>query len=323
MMKKVRVASVQFNHAPGDKQYNLSRIRHFCEIAAGEKVKLISFPEMCITGYWHVRKLSRNQIHELAENVEDGPSILALKELSKELEMVIGAGLIENSNDNKLFNTYAVVMPDGRIESHRKLNCFISKHMDSGDSYTVFESPLGFKVGVLTCWDNNLIENVRIIALKGADILLAPHQTGGCKSPSPHAMGPIDPELWIRRREEPARIEAEFRGPKGREWLMRWLPSRAHDNGLFIVFSNGVGIDDDEVRTGNAMIIDCYGRILNETWKAEDAIVITDIDLSLLEMCTGRRWIRGRRPELYNTLVEKTGNELDPRAVKFSEQPTE
>ena len=32
----------------------------------------------------------------------------------------------------------------------------------------------------------------------------------------------------------PEAIEAEFRGPKGREWLMRWLPSRAHDNGLFI-----------------------------------------------------------------------------------------
>jgi len=321
-MKKVRVASVQFNHAPGDKQFNLSRIQHFCEIAAGEDVKLISFPEMCITGYWHVRKLSRSQIHELAENVEDGSSIFVLKGLSKELGMVIGAGLIEISNDRKLFNTYIVVMPDGRIVSHRKLHCFISKHMDSGDRYTVFETLLGFKVGILICWDNNLIENVRITALKGADILLAPHQTGGCKSRSPYAMGPIDPELWKRRREEPTRIEAEFRGPKGREWLLRWLPARAHDNGLFIIFSNGVGIDDDEVRTGNAMIIDCYGRIQNETWKAEDAIVIADIDLSLLEMCTGRRWIRGRRPELYKTLVEKMGNELDPRTARFSKQPT-
>ena len=55
---------------------------------------------------------------------------------------------------------------------------------------------------------------------------------------------------------------------------MRWLPSRAHDNGLFLIFSNGVGADDDEVRTGNAMILDPYGRILAEsrrsatTWSA-------------------------------------------------------
>ncbi len=32
---------------------------------------------------------------------------------------------------------------------------------------------------------------------------------------------------------------------------MRWLPSRAHDNGVFYLFSNGVGLDDDEIRTGN------------------------------------------------------------------------
>jgi len=42
-----------------------------------------------------------------------------------------------------------------------------------------------------------------------------------------------------------------------------------------------VGPDDDEVRTGNAMIIDCYGRIINETWKAQDEMVIGELDMSL------------------------------------------
>ena len=99
---------------------------------------------------------------------------------------------------------------------------------------------------------------------------------------------------------------------------MRWLPSRAHDNGMFIVFSNGIGFDDGEVRTGNAMVIDCYGWIINETWQAKDDIVFAELDLGLLEMCTGRRWIRGRRPDLYKLLIEKSGKELDPRAVRFS-----
>jgi predicted amidohydrolase len=43
---------------------------------------------------------------------------------------------------------------------------------------------------------------------------------------------------------------------------MRWLPSRAHDNGMFLIFSNGIGPDDDEIRTGNAMILDPYGEII-------------------------------------------------------------
>ncbi len=99
---------------------------------------------------------------------------------------------------------------------------------------------------------------------------------------------------------------------------MRWLPARAHDNGLFVIFSNGVGRDDDEIRTGNAMIIDPYGRILTETWAAADVAVTADLDLSLLPMSTGRRWIAGRRPELYGVLTKRTGQERDARTARFS-----
>lgn len=319
----IRVASVQFNHKPGYKKYNLERIHHFSSIAQHNGVQIIVFPEMCITGYWHVRKLKKQEIEDLAERIPDGPSVQAIKNLSIQNNMIIGSGLIEKTDDGKLFNSYIVCMPDGSIKCHRKLHCFISKYMSSGDQFTVFETSLGCKLGILICWDNNLIENVRITALKGADILLAPHQTGGCKSRSPHAMGLIDPQLWINRKEYQQKIEEEFKGPKGRGWLMRWLPSRAHDNGMFIIFSNGVGVDDDEVRTGNAMIIDPYGRILNETTKVDDDIVISDIDLDLLKMCTGRRWIRGRRPELYGILTKSTGKELDPRAARFSTKDPE
>jgi hypothetical protein len=72
------------------------------------------------------------------------------------------------------------------------------------------------------------------------------------------------------------------------------------------------------VRTGNAMILDPYGRILAETWKARDELVTADLDLDLLPLATGRRWIRGRRPELYGILTERLGHELDPRAARFS-----
>ncbi len=98
---------------------------------------------------------------------------------------------------------------------------------------------------------------------------------------------------------------------------MRFLPARAHDNGIFLVFSNGVGIDDDEIRTGNAMIIDPYGRILAETNRADDDMVIADLDASLRVENTGKRWIRTRRPELYGLLATRTGMEQDTRTVRF------
>ena len=321
-MRKIKAAAVQFNHAPGDKTYNHERIRSFVEDASAQKVDLIVFPELCLTGYWHVRTLHREQIEALAEPVPSGISSQALLALARANDMTIGAGLIEISDDGQLWNTYVVAMPDGRVAAHRKIHCFISEHMSSGDQYTVFDTPQGVRVGVLTCYDNNIGENVRITALRGAEVLLAPHQTGGCDSPSPRCMGRIDPLLWENRDKNPDAIEAEFRGPKGREWLMHWLPARAHDNGLFLVFSNGVGVDDDEVRTGNAMILDPYGDILVETSKAQDAMVVADLNPDLRDMCTGQRWIRTRRPSLYGPLTELTGREQDTRTTRFARRET-
>jgi len=315
-VKTLRAAAVQFQHAPGDKPSNLNTIAAMVEQAAERRVELIVFPECCISGYWHLRKLSREELVELAEPVPEGPSTVALLELARTHGMTIGAGLVERDGGT-LYNTYVVAMPDGRHRRHRKIHCFISEHLASGSEYTVFDTPHGWRMGVLTCYDNNLVENARATALAGAEILLAPHQTGGCRSGSPAAMGPIDPALWHHRHDDPAAIEQEFRGPKGRGWLMRWLPSRAHDNGMFLIFSNGVGLDDDEVRTGNAMILDPYGRILAETSQPADAVVIADLDASLRDRATGVRWIQARRPELYGPLVTPTGKERDTRTVRF------
>lgn len=316
-MKKIRAAAVQFEHAPGDKSANLATIAAFAEQARAQGVDLLVFPECCISGYWHLRKLNLAQLEQLAEPVFEGPASQFLGQLSRRTGMTIGAGLIEKAPDGKLYNAYVVAMPDGRFARHRKLHAFIHPGVSSGCKYTVFDDPHGFRAGVLICYDNNLCENVRITALMGAEVLLAPHQTGGCNTGSPKAMGVIDRRLWDQRQLHPQAIERELLGEKGREWLMRWLPARAHDNGLFLVFANGVGPDDDEVRTGNAMILDPYGAVLAETCRAGDDMVTAELDPSLRERCTGVRWIRTRRPELYAPLVEPTGREEDTRAVRF------
>jgi len=317
MKRSVRVAAVQFEHVAGDKGVNLDKIRHFVYRAAQAGVEIIAFPECCITGYWFLRHLSHDDLTELAEPVFDGPSSQNLVSLAKEHTMTIGAGLVELAEDGRLYNTYVVAMPNGDCRRHRKLHAFVSEFISSGSEFTVFDTPHACRMGVLTCYDNNIGENVRITALEGAEILLAPHQTGGCKSPDPHTMGLVDRALWEDRHSNPRAIEEELRGPKGRDWLMRWLPTRAHDNGVYLVFSNGVGLDDDEIRTGNAMIIDPYGRILVETWHAGDDMVVADLDPGLLDVSTGRRWIRTRRPELYSPLTVPTGVERDTREVRF------
>jgi len=175
-VRDIRVATVQFQHAPGDKPYNLGRVRHFVMEAARASVEIIAFPEMCLTGYWHVRKLSRAAFEALAEPV-DGPCTQELLRLSRDHGMSIGAGLLERAP-------------------------------------------------------------ARATALLGAELLLAPHQTGGCNSVSPRGMKPM---------------------------------------------------------------------------------VVADLDASLLPTSSGRRWLRARRPDLYESLTRPTGQEQETRRVRFGE----
>jgi predicted amidohydrolase len=317
--RRLRVAAVQFESTPGNKDANWQIVERFTAQAAAQGVRLIVFPECCLTGYWFIRNLSVAQLAALAEPIPDGPSTRRLLALARRHNVTVGAGLVEAAGDGVFHNSYVVALPDGTAHCHRKLHAFEHAAIRSGTDYTVFDLPGGWRAGVLICYDCNLVENVRLTALRGADLLLAPHQTGAVRSRNPHLMGLIDRRLWENRHTDPAAIEREFRGDKGRGWLMRWLPSRAHDNGLFLLFSNGVGVDDDEIRTGNAMILDPYGRILAETWQAGDALVVTDLDPGLLADATGRMWLRARRPELYGPLAVPTGRECDTRKLKFEE----
>ncbi len=319
-MQPLRIASVQFEHAAGDKAANLAKVVAFAERAKQQDVELIVFPECCISGYWHLRKQSRDEIAAIAEPVPDGPSSQVLLGLAKQHDMMVGAGLVELGDDGELYNTFVVAMPDGSHHRHRKIHCFVSEHMASGNEFTLFDTPQGWRVGVLICYDCNLNENVRLNALRGAQLLLAPHQTGGCYSKSPYMMGVVPRKLWDQRHENPDAIEAEFRGPKGRGWITTWLPARAHDNGLFIAFANGVGPDEEEVRTGNAMIVDPFGRVIAETWKADDDMVIADLDPAHLDLNFGKMFIRTRRPELYGELTEPTGLEVDVKVSRFEDQ---
>ncbi|WP_329005595.1 nitrilase family protein [Kribbella sp. NBC_00709] len=318
-MTSFRAAVVQFEPAPDQPSTNLATVDRLARAAVADGSRLVVFPEMCLLGYWHLRRHTPERLHELAEPA-DGPLISQVVALAKELGAGIGVGFLEDA-DGTLFNAYAVCLPDGTVHVHRKLHAFEHEEIASGSSYTVFDTPWGFRAGVLICWDNDLVENVRITALLGATVLIAPHQTGGTNSRSPHGMKPIPLEVW--ESGDQAAIAEAFNGPSGRGWLMRWLPARAHDNGMFVLFSNGVGRDDDELRTGNAMILDPYGRIVAETPVPAEAVVVAGLDLDLVPLATGRRWLRGRRPELYGLLTRPVGNELDPRAARFSEDPVE
>ena len=296
----MNIAVAQFEPKDGDKVYNLSVIKKLTKKAKSEGADLISFHEMSITAYTFTKDLSLDALTNLAEEVPNGNSTQKLIDISREYAMPVLAGLVEKEN-GKIFNTYICVSKDGLIAKFRKLHPFISKYLSPGDDYCVFDL-LGWKCGILICYDNNVIENVRATSLLGAELIFAPHVT--CCTPSAMpGRGFVDDQFWKNRDHDPASLRREFDGPKGRGWLMRWLPARAYDNGVYYAYTNPIGYDGEHLKNGNSMIIDPYGEILSEIRTFHDDITIANITKEKLQLSGGWRYKNARRPELYRDII--------------------
>ena len=302
----INVATAQFENKSGDKEYNLGIIEKLAGEAASRKTQAIAFHDCSITGYTFARHLSKQQMLDLAELIPEGPSVRRLTEISAKHNITVLAGLFEKDKDDNLFKAYVCVARNGLVAKHRKLHPFINPHLTPGDSYTTFELD-GWKCGILICYDNNIVENVRATTLLGAEIIFMPHVTMCTPSPRPGA-GFVDPSLWINRKNDPEALRKEFDGPKGREWLMKWLPARAYDNGIYAIFSNPIGMDDDQLKNGCSMIIDPFGDILAECRTFEDSIVMASLTRDKLTKAGGHRYLQARRPDLYKNIIGMSHN---------------
>lgn len=300
-MDKMKISTAQFENKSGDKKYNLGVIDDLSAKAAAVGSKLIAFHECSITGYTFARNLSKDQMLDIAEYLPDGESIQQLIGIAKKNNITILAGLFEKDKEDNIYNTYVCVNKKGLIAKYRKLHPFINPYLSAGDSYCVFEL-YGWKCGILICYDNNVIENVRATNLLGADIIFMPHVTMCTPSSRPGA-GFVDSRLWENRENDPTSLRLEFNGMKGREWLMKWLPARAYDNAMYVVFSNPIGMDDDQLKNGNSTIIDPFGDIIAECKTLGNDFVTATITPEKLIQAGGHRYKRARRPELYRHII--------------------
>jgi len=265
-MKEIRIATAQFQTRNGDKEFNLSRIKSLTAEAAAAGAE------------------STSELIRIAG--EHGVTLLA--------------GLLEREG-SQLYNTYVCVTGEGFVAKYRKLHPFISRYLSPGDRYVVFDL-FGCRCGILICYDNNVIENVRATTLLGAEIIFMPHVTGCTPSHMP-GRGWVELRYWENRESDPESLRREFEGPKGRGWLMRWLPARAYDNGIYAIFSNPIGPDGDQLKNGNSMILDPYGEILAECRSMGDEVVVASCTPEKLDLAGGYRYKRARRPELYGDIL--------------------
>jgi predicted amidohydrolase len=245
---------------------------------------------------------------DLAEIIPEGESVGRLVKIAQKHSIVVLAGLFEKTRDNELYKAFVCVDKKGLRAKYRKIHPFINKHLKAGSEYVVFDLH-GWKCGILICYDNNIVENVRATTLLGAEIIFMPHVTMCTPSSRPGA-GFVSPALWANRENDPTSLRAEFDGLKGRAWLMKWLPARAYDNGVYVVFTNPIGMDDDQLKNGCSMIIDPYGDIIAECRSFKDEIAIAKCTAGKLTAAGGYRYRMARKPELYKDIIGEAHNSV-------------
>ncbi|MDQ0286015.1 putative amidohydrolase [Desulfofundulus luciae] len=274
-MKNLRIALVQMQVTIGDVKKNREKMAAFVEEAAGRKVEMILFPELCVQGY------NRERAREFAEPIP-GESTNHISQLARSFNMVILAGLAEASGGDKPYITQVVAYPDGRVDKYRKTHLGRSEkpYFTPGDQLPVFETEKA-RFGIEICWDLHFPEVTTVLSLQGAEIIFAPHA-------SPTIVGDRR-DIWLK-----------------------YLSARAYDNSVFVAACNLVGpTGENQEFCGGALVIDPKGNVVAEDFRGKEGLLVVDLDSRLINTirhneATSMRhsfYLQSRRPELYQLLV--------------------
>jgi len=266
----------------GDKESMLAKHEQFTREAAAQGAKIICYQELFYGPYFGI--VQDTKYYEYAESVP-GPITERFQALAKELDIVIVLPVYEEDQPGVLYNTAAVIDSDGSyLGKYRKhhiphLPKFWEKfYFRPGNlGYPVFDTAVG-KIGVNICYDRHFPEGWRALALNGAEIVFNPNAT---------APG-ISNRLW--EIEQPAAAVA---------------------NGMFVVATNRVGLEDNEYGDeavnfyGSSYVVGPDGALVGEMGSStEPELLVRDIDLGKVREVRERwQFFRDRRPDAYGPLV--------------------
>jgi predicted amidohydrolase len=151
----------------GEFETNLGKVVRGLEKADRDRVEIVCFPECCLTGYPDTEALARRDAFPV-----DSPQMLKVLERTARFEATAIIGFNERRGP-ELYNTAAVIWKGHLLGAYSKCSAYQSFHKQ-GREFPIFERN-GMKFGVVICSDGGYIEPARILALKGAKVIFAPH----------------------------------------------------------------------------------------------------------------------------------------------------
>jgi predicted amidohydrolase len=163
----VRIGHYQCECRQGEFEANLKTVIHGLELAAEARVEIVSFPESFLTGYFARREDAWKHSFSL-----DSPAMREVLQRTARFDILFMVGFNERRGE-KLFNTVAVIDRGKLVGKYSKAFPCVA-YFTPGRDFPVFEKR-GLLFGVVICADGGYIEPARILALKGARVIFAPH----------------------------------------------------------------------------------------------------------------------------------------------------
>lgn len=275
--RNLTLAAIQMECAPLDKAANVERAIGLLETAVDEGAELMVLPELFTMGFY-IFKDRNPEFFSMAEPIP-GPTTEAIRRIAKKHGVYIVSPVFEKLASGAYRNTAPLIGPDGEIigkysKTHVPPRPEEKFYFSPGSEFPVFPTEIG-KIGMAICYDREFPEPMRVLALKGAEMIMVPS-----------VLFPRDkasyPDGWILVNR-----------------------TRALDNGVFGVFVNRGGKESGKEYFGHSMIVDPRGKVLAMAGY-EECVITATIDLEDDEIWRRRRaYEPERRPEMYSKIVEQ------------------
>ena len=295
-MDRCKVAATQVHTRHLDVEHNLETHLRLIAETAEAGCGLVVFPELSVTGHNGSPEVTR-----FAER-HDGRIFRAIQRAAHEHGIVVSYGFCELFRGTH-YNTSALVGPDGLVGLQRKVHASFDEFFRFRQAHEWNVHDLGFgSVGTAICHDSDFFESWRILALKGAEVILLPH----ANRTMPAGAGPLTFDGRERESTDDELLAAQ------RELLdERPSPPRLHDvlardNGVYAVFSDMVGFDGHSTHVGGAYVLAPDGSLLARSEPGiGDAWIAVELEPELLARARADASfaLRKRRPETYGELT--------------------
>lgn len=275
MAEALKLAVVQMDIAFGDVEENVRRVLLRAREAVEGGARLVVFPECTLTGYCFESREEALQVAIPLSSTHLEP----VQRLAAESGAWFVVGFAESAND-RLYNTCVLVGPQGIAQVYRKTHLpslGLDRYADPGEGPYAITEVDGVRVAMNICYDASFPEAARVLALKGADLVVLPTNWPPGAEPVPEHV----------------------------------IPTRALENNIYYAAANRIGIERGFRFIGNSVICAPDGSICARAGADEETILYATVDPAIarnkrIVRVPGKHEIdrlRDRRPDLYGDLV--------------------